>query len=151
MHRVHFRPDLRIKDLEISIGSANEYRTVCDLCFVTFTDFELRLRLRSIFLAVLVKDPASIVDNITNAGAIFIGEYSTEPVGDYSCGSNHILPTCGTARFSPGLSVQDFVRGYSVISYPKAALHKNADYIKELANTEGMRAHALAVEVRNLY
>lgn len=100
---------------------------------------------------LLVKDPASIVNNITNAGAIFIGEYSTEPVGDYFCGSNHILPTCGTARFSSGLSVQDFVRGYSVISYTKAALHKNADYIKELANTEGMRAHALAVEVRNLY
>lgn len=97
---------------------------------------------------VLVKEPKQIVDQLTNAGAIFVGEYSTEPVGDYFCGTNHILPTCGTARFSSGLSVQDFMRGYSVINYTEAALKKNAVYISELAKTEGMRAHALAVEVR---
>lgn len=97
---------------------------------------------------VLAEDPNPIVDGITNAGAVFVGDYSTEPVGDYFCGTNHILPTCGTARFSSGLSVQDFMRGYSIINYTEAALKKNAGYITELARTEGMNAHALAVEVR---
>lgn len=85
---------------------------------------------------------------LTNAGAVFVGEYSTEPVGDYFCGSNHILPTCGTARFSSGMSVQEFTRGYSVIRYPEAALKNNADYIINLAESENMRGHALAVKIR---
>lgn len=86
--------------------------------------------------------------SLTNAGAVFVGEYSTEPVGDYFCGTNHILPTCGTARFSSGMSVQEFMRGYSVIHYPEAALKNNADYIIKLAESEKMMAHALAVKVR---
>ena len=90
-----------------------------------------------------------VLDRITNAGAIFVGEYSTEPVGDYFCGTNHILPTCGTARFSSGMSVQEFMRGYSVINYPEKDLKENANFIIELAEAEGMRAHALAVKVRN--
>lgn len=98
---------------------------------------------------VLMDDCDAVVDKITNAGAVFVGEYSTEPVGDYFCGTNHILPTCGTARFSSGMSVQEFMRGYSVINYPENALKENADYIIELAEAEGMRAHALAVKVRN--
>lgn len=85
---------------------------------------------------------------ITNAGAVFVGAYSTEPVGDYFCGTNHILPTCGTARFSSGMSVQEFMRGYSVIRYPEEALKQNASHIIRLAEAEGMRAHALAVKVR---
>ncbi len=89
------------------------------------------------------------LQKLTNAGAVFIGEYSTEPVGDYFCGTNHILPTCGTARFSSGMSVNEFMRGYSVIKYPENALKENADYITLLAEAEGMRAHALAVKVRN--
>ncbi|MDE7298226.1 MAG: histidinol dehydrogenase, partial [Lachnospiraceae bacterium] len=86
--------------------------------------------------------------HLTNAGAVFVGEYSTEPVGDYFCGTNHILPTCGTARFSSGMSVQEFMRGYSVIRYTEAALKRNAGHIVTLAEAEGMRAHALAVQVR---
>lgn len=88
------------------------------------------------------------MDRLTNAGAVFVGAYSTEPVGDYFCGTNHILPTCGTARFSSGMSVQEFMRVYSVIHYTEAALKKNADSIIELAEAENMRAHALAVKVR---
>ena len=88
------------------------------------------------------------LSKLKNAGAVFVGEYSTEPVGDYFCGTNHILPTCGTAKFSSGMSVQEFMRGYSVIQYPEAALKNNADYIIELAEEEGMMAHALAVKVR---
>ena len=97
---------------------------------------------------VLLKDYEEVLSKLTNAGAVFVGEYSTEPVGDYFCGTNHILPTCGTARFSSGMSVNEFMRGYSVIKYPEKALKENADYIIELAEAEGMRAHALAVKVR---
>lgn len=97
---------------------------------------------------LLLDDYQGILNRLTNAGAVFVGEYSTEPVGDYFCGTNHILPTCGTAKFSSGMSVQEFMRGYSVIKYPETALKENADYIIELAEAEGMMAHALAVKVR---
>lgn len=97
---------------------------------------------------VLVSEPEHVVDRIRNAGAIFVGAFSPEPVGDYFCGTNHVLPTCGTARFSSGLSVLDFMRGYSIINYTREALVKNAHHISELAKTEGMRAHQLAVDVR---
>ena len=97
---------------------------------------------------LLLDNYQEVMDKLTNAGAVFVGEYSTEPVGDYFCGTNHILPTCGTAKFASGMSVQEFMRGYSVIRYPEAALKNNADYIIELAQAEGMPAHALAVEVR---
>lgn len=97
---------------------------------------------------LLLNDYEAVLPKLTNAGAVFVGEYSTEPVGDYFCGTNHILPTCGTAKFSSGMSVGEFMRGYSVIKYPEAALQNNADYIIRLAESEGMKAHALAVKVR---
>ena len=97
---------------------------------------------------LFLEDCEAVLPKITNAGAIFVGEYSTEPVGDYFCGTNHILPTCGTAKFSSGMSVQEFMRGYSVIRYPETALKNNAGEIIQLAESEGMRAHALAVKVR---
>lgn len=97
---------------------------------------------------LLVENSEDVLQKLTNAGAVFVGEYSTEPVGDYFCGTNHILPTCGTARFSSGMSVNEFMRGYSVIRYPENALKENADYITLLAEAEGLRAHALAVKVR---
>ena len=97
---------------------------------------------------LLLNNYESVLAELTNAGAVFVGEYSTEPVGDYFCGTNHILPTCGTAKFSSGMSVQEFMRGYSVIKYPESALKSNADYIIQLAESEGMKAHALAVKVR---
>lgn len=97
---------------------------------------------------LFLKDCESVIDKITNAGAIFVGEYSTEPVGDYFCGTNHILPTCGTAKFSSGMSVGEFMRGYSVIEYTESALKKNAGYMIELAESEGMAAHALAIKQR---
>lgn len=97
---------------------------------------------------LLLENYEETLNALTNAGAVFVGEYSTEPVGDYFCGSNHILPTCGTARFSSGMSVQEFMRGYSVIHYPETALKNNADYIINLAESENMRGHALAVKIR---
>lgn len=97
---------------------------------------------------LLLADYETVLPKLTNAGAVFVGEYSTEPVGDYFCGTNHILPTCGTAKFSSGMSVGEFVRGYSVIKYAEPALKSNAEYIIQLAESEGMKAHALAVKVR---
>ncbi len=97
---------------------------------------------------LLLNDYEAVLTKLTNAGAVFVGEYSTEPVGDYFCGTNHILPTCGTAKFSSGMSVGEFMRGYSVIKYTETALKNNADYIIRLAESEGMKAHALAVKVR---
>lgn len=98
---------------------------------------------------IMMDDYQSVLSQITNAGAVFVGEYCTEPVGDYFCVTNHILPTCGTAKFSSGMSVNDFMRGYSVINYPKKALKCNSEHIIKLAEAEGMMAHALAVKVRN--
>lgn len=97
---------------------------------------------------LLLCDCEEALGALKNAGAVFVGAYSTEPVGDYFCGTNHILPTCGTARFSSGMSVQEFMRGYSVIRYPEDALKQNGGHIIRLAEAEGMRAHALAVKVR---
>lgn len=98
---------------------------------------------------VLTEDPDELIPYITNAGAVFAGEYSPEPVGDYYCGTNHVLPTGGTARFSSGLSVHDFIRSHSIIRYTKDALIKNKDSIIKLADTESMKAHALSIKLRS--
>ena len=97
---------------------------------------------------LLLNNYEAVLAKLTNAGAVFVGEYSTEPVGDYFCGTNHILPTCGTAKFSSGMSVQEFMRGYSVIKYPESALKSNAESLLQLAESDGMQAHALDVKVR---
>lgn len=97
---------------------------------------------------LLLENSEEILNLLTNVGAVFVGEFSTEPVGDYFCGTNHILPTCGTAKFSSGMSVLDFMRSYSVIRYTEKALKNNANHIIELAESEKMMAHALAVIVR---
>lgn len=85
---------------------------------------------------------------IENAGAIFLGPYSSEPVGDYFAGPNHIIPTNGTARFSSPVDVDDFIKKSSMIYYSKEALMKNGATIMELARREGLEAHARAIEVR---
>ncbi|KMK77467.1 histidinol dehydrogenase [Alkalihalobacillus pseudalcaliphilus] len=99
-------------------------------------------------LEVLTNNPLELLGQIRHAGAIFLGEYSSEPVGDYFAGPNHILPTNGTARFSSPLSVDDFVKKSSIISYSKTALQKNGEQIMALARMEGLEAHARAIEIR---
>lgn len=105
-------------------------------------------RLAPEHLELLVKEPFTWLGRIENAGAIFLGPYSTEPVGDYFAGPNHILPTNGTARFSSPLNVDDFLKKSSVIHYSKVALLANGEYIMTLAKHEGLEAHARAVQVR---
>nr|WP_246594083.1 histidinol dehydrogenase [Evansella tamaricis] len=99
-------------------------------------------------LEVLVADPWAILPQIRHAGAIFLGENSSEPVGDYFAGPNHVLPTNGTARFSSPLTVEDFTKKSSIISYSKQAIQQNASKIAAFARLEGLEAHARAVEKR---
>ncbi|MGP4061315.1 histidinol dehydrogenase [Halobacillus sp. H74] len=99
-------------------------------------------------LEIITSDPFQHLGKIKHAGAIFLGPYSSEPVGDYFAGPNHVLPTNGTARFSSPLTVDDFVKKSSVISYSREALQTNADKIARFARLEGLEAHARAVESR---
>jgi len=99
-------------------------------------------------LEIIARDEMVLLGKIENAGAIFVGPYSSEPVGDYFAGPNHILPTNGTARFSSPVNVDDFVKKSSLIHYSKAALQANGDKIITLARHEGLEAHARAIEIR---
>ena len=99
-------------------------------------------------LEVCVDEPFSLLDDIKNAGSIFLGKNVPEALGDYMAGPNHTLPTSGTARFSSPLSVDDFVKKSSFIYYPKAALAKVSDRIVDFAEREGLHAHAQSVAVR---
>ncbi|WP_442951586.1 histidinol dehydrogenase [Paenibacillus sp. GYB004] len=105
-------------------------------------------RLAPEHLEILVREPFGMLGRIENAGAIFLGPYSTEPVGDYYAGPNHILPTNGTARFSSPLNVDDFLKKSSVIHYSKEALLRSGEDIITLAKHEGLEAHARAVQIR---
>lgn len=109
---------------------------------------ELVNRLAPEHLELMVSEPFQYLSLIENAGAIFLGPYSSEPVGDYFAGTNHVLPTNGTARFSSGLGVDDFVKRSSIISYSKEALFANGGKIVTLAEHEGLAAHARAIQVR---
>ena len=99
-------------------------------------------------LEVQTRDSAADAARVRNAGAIFVGAYSPVPLGDYAAGSNHVLPTSGTARHSSGLSVQTFLRGIHVIDYDRAALKEIAPTVVALADAEGLPAHGEAVRAR---
>ncbi|MBW5448990.1 histidinol dehydrogenase [Cohnella sp. CFH 77786] len=105
-------------------------------------------RLAPEHLEVMTEDPLELLGRIENAGAIFLGPYSSEPVGDYYAGPNHILPTNGTARFSSPLNVDDFLKKSSLIRYSKEALRRDTSGIAALARHEGLEGHARAVEIR---
>ena len=99
-------------------------------------------------LEIITADPFSVMTRIKNAGAIFLGSYSSEPLGDYFAGPNHILPTNGTARFFSPLGVDDFVKKSSIISYSKEALRAVHEDIELFAKSEGLTAHANSIAVR---
>lgn len=99
-------------------------------------------------LEVMTEQPMNLLGSIRHAGAIFLGRYSSEPVGDYFAGPNHVLPTNGTAKFSSALSVDAFVKKSSIISYSEQALQQNYSKIAAFARLEGLEAHARAVESR---
>ncbi|MDR1611822.1 MAG: histidinol dehydrogenase [Planctomycetota bacterium] len=99
-------------------------------------------------LELQTRDNESLLAEVENAGAVFVGPWSTEPVGDYFAGSNHVLPTGGAARFSSSLGVGDFIKEMSVIEYTAERLRKTGRHIMLMAGAEGLTAHAKAVEVR---
>ncbi|MEC7652726.1 MAG: histidinol dehydrogenase [Cyanobacteriota bacterium] len=118
---------------------------VCD-------DLESCARLSDSFapehLELLVERPEPLADRIENAGAIFLGPWSPEAVGDYLAGPNHTLPTCGAARFSGALSVETFMRHTSLIGFNRAALEATGSAVQELATSEGLHSHAESVRRR---
>ena len=118
---------------------------VCD-------DLESCARLSDSFapehLELLVERPEPLADRIQNAGAIFLGPWTPEAVGDYLAGPNHTLPTCGAARFSGALSVETFMRHTSLIGFNRAALEATGSAVQELATSEGLHSHAESVRRR---
>ena len=99
-------------------------------------------------LEIVTKNPFDTMTKIRNAGAIFLGEYSSEPLGDYFAGPNHVLPTNGTAKFFSPLSVDDFIKKSSIILYSKEALEKVHKDIISFAEAEQLTAHANSIAVR---
>lgn len=99
-------------------------------------------------LEIVTKDPFNVMTKIKNAGAIFLGEYSSEPLGDYFAGPNHVLPTNGTAKFFSALSVDDFIKKSSIISYSREALEAIHNDIENFAVAEHLTAHANSIKVR---
>ena len=100
-------------------------------------------------LELMVKNPRNLLENVRNAGSVFLGSYTPEALGDYIAGANHILPTEGTARFSSPLGVYDFYKRMSVLSFSRQAFEKLSDATQHFARMEGLHAHAHSVQVRN--
>ncbi|HHT96626.1 MAG TPA: histidinol dehydrogenase [Clostridiales bacterium] len=109
---------------------------------------EVANEIASEHLEIMTKDPFMTMTKIKNAGAIFIGDYSSEPLGDYMAGPNHVLPTNGTAKFFSPLSVDDFIKKSSIIAYSREALEPIHKDIIEFAESEGLYAHANSIAVR---
>lgn len=115
----------------------------------TMTDaIETANAIASEHLEIVTKNPFDTMTKIRNAGAIFLGEYSSEPLGDYFAGPNHVLPTNGTAKFFSPLSVDDFIKKSSIISYSKEALEEIHKDIEDFAVSEQLTAHANSIKVR---
>ncbi len=109
---------------------------------------EIANEIASEHLEIQTKNPYDVMTKIRNAGAIFIGEHSSEPLGDYFAGPNHVLPTNGTARFFSPLSVDDFIKKSSIIAYSREALEAVHEDIEQFAKAEGLTAHANSIKVR---
>ena len=105
-------------------------------------------RLAPEHLEIMIKNPRKILKKIKNAGAIFLGPYSPVALGDYAAGPSHVLPTCGTARFSSGLSINDFMKRSHVIFYTKKALEKLKEPVEKIAELEGLNKHIQSMKVR---
>lgn len=118
------------------------------LCETTAEMFELMNAVAPEHLEVQVADPMSWLGSIRNAGSIFLGQYASEPAGDYFAGTNHVLPTSGTARFFSPLGVYDFIKHSQFTYYTKEALEKDSSAIMTLARKEGLDAHANAIDIR---
>lgn len=128
-------------------------KSIENYCYIIIADdmsqaIDMTNDIASEHLEIVTKDPFSDMTKVKNAGAVFLGEYSSEPLGDYYAGPNHVLPTNGTARFFSPLGVDDFIKKSSVISYSRDALEPVYKYITDFAAAEGLFAHANSIAVR---
>jgi histidinol dehydrogenase len=99
-------------------------------------------------LEIFTRNPEKILKSVTNAGSIFVGQYSPEAVGDYLAGPNHVLPTSGTARFSSGLSVYDFLKRHSIIKMSKSGIERLGASVINLAKYENLEGHVNSIKIR---
>jgi histidinol dehydrogenase len=136
-----------LKRREIAEQSLAQYGAVFLVADLA-SAMQLANRIAPEHLELQIEAPFEHLGAIRNAGAVFIGPYTPEPVGDYMAGPNHVLPTAGTARFSSALSVDTFMKQTSLVHYSKEAFEREADDIMRLADTEGLGAHAGSVGVR---
>lgn len=111
--------------------------------------FDLMNQVAPEHLEIAMENAYDYLDKVENAGSIFLGHYTSEPIGDYYAGANHVLPTTATSRFSSALGVHDFVKRIQYTQYSKAAINASEKDITTLAYAEGLQAHAKAIEVRN--
>lgn len=142
--------EVQIKDLErceIIRKSLNDYGKII-IAENIDSAIELANLIAPEHLELLVEKPMEQLNKVKNAASVFIGEYTPEPVGDYFGGTNHVLPTCGTAKFSSPLSVDDFVKKSSYLYYSKEAILRDGNKIIKIAQEEGLTAHGNAVKVR---
>jgi len=109
---------------------------------------DLANRIAPEHLELQIKEPFDYLGQIRNAGAVFLGHYTPEPVGDYVAGPNHVLPTAGTSRFASALSVEHFIKKTSIIHYSKEAFKKEAADVMRLAELEGLDAHVRSIKIR---
>ncbi|MCD7904398.1 MAG: histidinol dehydrogenase [Clostridiales bacterium] len=142
-----YRQAERLERKEIILSSLENYGGI-----VLVSDIEeacsLTNKIAPEHLGLSVKEPFSLLRYIKNAGAIFMGHYSPEPLGDYMAGPNHVLPTGGTARFFSPLSIDDYIKKSSLISFSKDALFNLGDDIMGFAESEGLTGHANSIKVR---
>ncbi|WP_407942260.1 histidinol dehydrogenase [Microaerobacter geothermalis] len=132
---------------EIALQSLLNYGAICVVKDIEEA-LEVVNQLAPEHLELMVSSPFNLLGKVKNAGAIFLGSYSSEPVGDYFAGPNHVLPTNGTARFSSPLNVDDFVKKSSLIYYSKEDLLEHGEKIITMAEVEGLEAHANAIRIR---
>ena len=120
--------------------------------YVPCPDLETAIKISNRFapehLELLVENPKNCIDKITNAGAVFVGPWSPEPIGDYIAGPSHTLPTGGSSRMWSGIGADTFLKRSSIINYSEDDFHKVADAAITLANAEGLAAHARSLSIR---
>ena len=141
-------------DTQLAALSRKEFaeKSLQHSAIIVVSDLEEAFRLANKFapehLELQIAEPLSAIRKIRHAGAILVGEYSSEPIGDYIAGPSHVLPTSGTARFSSALNTDDFLKKSSIISYSAEPFEEVAEDVITLAEIEGLDAHANAIRVR---
>ena len=141
------RQSLALSRREIILDSLENFGAVI-VCQDLEQMVELANEIAPEHLEVMIQNPLEMVGRFENAGSVFLGRFSPEPLGDYFAGPNHVLPTSGTARFFSPLSVDSFVKRSSFIYYTEEALRAAAKDIVNIAEREGLTAHANAITVR---